>query len=125
MAHLPNAIIWSPEHDLVTGHFGRFGQWWGIGEVGAALPGPTPQASPWWAGPFPFFNSLFVTKQDNLMGGGGSVVRVVDFLCIQIQAPSLTLPLLIPQVSLVVTDVLCPSLGGCERSGQHFAVVSS
>ena len=36
---------------------------------GGSITRPPPQASPWWAGPFPFFNSLFVTKQDSLMGG--------------------------------------------------------
>ena len=46
MAHLPNAITRSPEHDLVTGHLGRFGQWWGVGEAGAALPGPHPRPVP-------------------------------------------------------------------------------
>ena len=46
------------------------------------------------------------------------MVRVVDFLCIQIQAPSLTFPLLNPQyLPCGNTDVLLPSLGGCERSG--------
>ena len=46
MAHLPNAITRSPEHDLVTGHLGRFGQWQGMGEAGAALPGLHPRPVP-------------------------------------------------------------------------------
>lgn len=123
MAHLPNAITWSPEHNLVTGHFGRFGQWRGIGEVGAALPGP-PQASPWWAGLFPFFNSLFVTKQDSLMGGLCGKGRGLP---LHTDSGSVTDLALVnpPGLPCGNTDVLRPSLGGCERSGQHSTVVSS
>lgn len=58
MAPLPNAITWSPQHDLVTG---RPGQW------GTALPGLRQRLRLQGAGPLASFNSCFMKRQSSLI----------------------------------------------------------
>ena len=77
VAHLPNAITWSTTLWLAPlAGLGSSGGW---GRRGQHYQAPTP-GQPLVAGPFPFFNS-FCDKAEQL-DGAGSVLRVVEFLCV-------------------------------------------